>query len=110
MPNSFPPHLPPNQSKLERWRSDIEQMRQALWPYHKIAAWLEEHKGCHAHKDTIRKFCLVRQIEKGNHSSKENSNSRPKPRSKEPPSDPQEEKLFCYDEEDSERPIEIKRR
>ena len=106
MENSFPPHLPPNQSKLEQWRSEIEQMRQANWPYHKISQWLKEEVGCLAHKDTIRKFCLVREIEKGKGKSQVN----PKPLPKSPSVSLQEEEFFSYGEEDSKRPIEIKRK
>ena len=65
MENLFEPYEPPNQSRLEKWKPEIQKMRSLNWPYHKIAKWLEEEQQCKVHKDTIRKFCIVRKIKKG---------------------------------------------
>lgn len=81
-------------------------MRAANWPYQKIAQWLLNEKGCHAHKDTIRKFCLVRMIEKGTKTQTRNQT----PPSQSKLSSSAETKIFSYGEEESGRPIEIKRK
>lgn len=81
-------------------------MRSANWPYQKIAQWLLKEKGCRAHKDTIRKFCLVRMIKK--ETSAQISDRKPSSKTQSPLSP--ESQFFSYGEEESDRPIDIKRK
>ncbi len=61
----FEEHVPGRMSKLEPHRIAITKMRERRWPYRKIAAWLETERQLKVNPDTVRAFCLVRDIVKG---------------------------------------------
>lgn len=65
MEQKFKPHLRPNCSKLEKWRKEIAKMRSLNWPYQKIIDWLQHKEGYKAGRETLRQFCIVRGIRKG---------------------------------------------
>jgi len=65
MEQSYEPHIRPNVSRLEKWRTDITAMRSLSWPYQKIASWLWEHHQLRISDEAVRKFCQVRNINKG---------------------------------------------
>lgn len=105
MDQKFEAHENPNRSQIERWRAEIITMRSLNWPYHRIAKWLEDEHGLSVSKEAVRKFCRVRNIEKGQGLSV-------LPPLQRPPSRVQkqsEEKLFNFGEEDAERAIRINR-
>lgn len=54
----------PNQSCLERFRAEIADKRMLGWSYRAITRWLCNEHGYEMHWSTVRKFCLVRKIEK----------------------------------------------
>jgi hypothetical protein len=54
----------PNESCLERFRVEIADKRMLGWSYRAITRWLCEEHGYEMHWGTVRKFCLVRKIEK----------------------------------------------
>lgn len=54
----------PNESCLERFRVEIADKRMLGWSYRAITRWLCEAHGYDMHWGTVRKFCLVRKIEK----------------------------------------------
>lgn len=59
------PHGPGRGSKLEAHRVAIEKMRALRWPYRRIAEWLQTERGLSTYPETIRSFCRVRGIAKG---------------------------------------------
>jgi hypothetical protein len=61
----FEEHVPGRISKLEPHRIAITKMRERRWPYRKIAAWLATERQIKVNPDTVRAFCLVRDITKG---------------------------------------------
>ncbi|MDC3255084.1 hypothetical protein OAV21_01640 [bacterium] len=54
----------PNESCLERFRAEIAEKRQLGWSYRAINRWLADKHGYQMNWGTVRKFCLVRKIEK----------------------------------------------
>lgn len=93
----FEEHVPGRVSKLEPHRIAITKMRERRWPYRKIAAWLETERQLKVNPDTVRAFCLVRDIVKGS------GKPRPTPRrtSKTPmPSAQPRSAQTCEDEEE----------
>ena len=71
----FEEHVPGRVSKLEPHRIAITKMRERRWPYRKIAAWLKTERQLKVNPDTVRAFCLVREITKG-----DGGGARPTPR------------------------------
>lgn len=65
MRKSFEAHIHPNCSQLEQWRDEIAEMRAQNWPYRKIVAWLASEENTIVGRETLRQFCLVRDIPKG---------------------------------------------
>lgn len=64
MQKKFEPHLRPNLSKLETWRSEITEMRSLKWPYTRIVAWLSIEQNFKISSEAVRQFCKVRSISK----------------------------------------------
>ena len=64
MKEQFQPHVRPNVSRLEQWRSEITEMRSLSWPHEKIARWLLNNKQLKISSEAVRKFCEVRGIKK----------------------------------------------
>ncbi len=62
---SLPEHRRPNESCLEVFRVEIAERRRLNWPYRGIAQWLLEEHQFKIDWTSIRRFCLVRKIEKG---------------------------------------------
>ena len=60
----FEEHERPNVSCLEPHRPDIVAMRERSWPYRRIAEWLQTGRDLKISHEAVRKFCLVRGIEK----------------------------------------------
>ena len=105
MDQKFEAHESPNRSQLEKWRPEIITMRSLNWPYHRIAKWLGDEHCLSVSKEAVRKFCRVRNIEKGQGMSVLLAPQRPTSRVQKQ----SEEKLFNFDEEDAERAIRINR-
>ena len=62
---SLPEHRRPNESCLEVFRAEIAERRRLNWPYRGIAQWLLEEHQFKIDWTSVRRFCLVRKIEKG---------------------------------------------
>ena len=61
----FEPHTRPLTSQLEKWRSEITEMRSLSWPHQKIADWLATEQNFKISGEAIRQFCRVRKISSG---------------------------------------------
>ena len=77
MKSKFEFHESPYRSRLEKWRSEITAMRSQNWPYSRIVEWLALYAQISVTKEAVRKFCLVRGIQK-NSPSRPNSQARQK--------------------------------
>ena len=58
-------HEATRNSVLEPHRVAIVKMREAEWPYRKIARWLKDQGRASINAETVRSFCVVRKIVKG---------------------------------------------
>ena len=65
MPNPPERHQRPNESCLEPFREEIVDRRHLEWPYRRLAEWLADEHQLTISAVSIRNFCLVRQIDKG---------------------------------------------
>ena len=111
---NFEDHQRPNASKLEAHRDEITAMRARNWPCLKIAEWLGQHRKLTIHQESVRRFCLSRNITKGEPKAAEKPgktshtvaqhSKKPSP----PPSpSPDKKKLFHYDGDD--KPIRTRK-
>ena len=57
-------HIRPNISRLEKYRTEIKQMRRRNWPNAKIAQWLLDYKNLKISGESVRKFCHAHDIKK----------------------------------------------
>ena len=78
MLEKFEPYQAANQSRMEPWRAQIEEMRQLNWPYRKVADWLEENCELKVSLQAVHQFCKVRKIKKGGVVSEPPTPTRPK--------------------------------
>ena len=105
MSHEFPSHTRPNESVLEKYRTEITGMRQSQWPYRKISQWLLEEKDLSISHEAVRKFCKVRSIRKEG-KPVSNINSKSQLPSANQPKQIDVPQVFRYDDS---KPIQIKR-
>jgi len=101
----FEAHQSPNQSRLEPWENEITEMRSLSWPYQRIAEWFRSEQNISISETGVRKFCVVRGIQKGQ-TEEPLAPKRSAPKTK--TAKPQNKPLFEYDSEKAE-PINIHR-
>ncbi|MEN9021845.1 MAG: hypothetical protein ABF370_15210, partial [Verrucomicrobiales bacterium] len=63
--SSLQEHRRPNESCLEIYRAEIAEHRLLQWPYREIAQWLLSEYQLQITWVSVRRFCIVRKIEKG---------------------------------------------
>jgi len=61
----FPLHRTPTSSKLKPYKALISRMRAQRWPYQRIVQWLKDEKEVSISWESLRQFCLYRNIRKG---------------------------------------------
>lgn len=104
--NKFEPYQNPNQSRLEKWRNEITEMRSLNWPYPAIAKWLLDEQQLKISKEAIRQFCKLRNITKGKKTktiAKQVQLSSPKPVQQTRDGIPPEDNKFTYEA----KPIDV---
>lgn len=95
---SFESHTRPNQSRLEKWRSEITEMRSKSWPYRRISLWLQAEHNLSISAQAIRAFCLRRGIMKASSSALPNSSTETSPRVLPTGQVPKKKPRFEYDD------------